>query len=111
MPLHSLGYLAAWRFGDFEAAFRFGQLGYELIERRGLRRFEGTVCLNFSTLVMPWARHVIDVAARDPSNLRSRQQHWRTLTGRWRRGNILLSNLLLAGDPLPEVEAGGRSRA
>ena len=45
-----LGYLAAWRFDDFEAAFRFGQLGYELIERRGLRRFEGIVCLNVSTL-------------------------------------------------------------
>ena len=41
MPSHSSGYLAAWRFGDFESGFRFGQLGYELIERRGLRRFEG----------------------------------------------------------------------
>src|SRR5262249_2706596 len=39
-----LGYLAAWRYGDFLASFRFGQLGYELIERTGLRRFEGFVC-------------------------------------------------------------------
>ena len=27
-----LGYLAGWRFGDFDDCFRFGQLGYELIE-------------------------------------------------------------------------------
>jgi hypothetical protein len=54
-----LGYLAGWRYGDFDACFRFGQLGYELIERKGLRRFEGYVCLMFSSLMMPWAKHVL----------------------------------------------------
>ena len=30
--------------------FRFGRLGYELVERKGLRGFEGFVCLIFSSL-------------------------------------------------------------
>ena len=28
------------RFGDYENAFRFAQLGYELVEKRGLKRFQ-----------------------------------------------------------------------
>src|SRR5262249_14812393 len=27
------------RFGDYEAGFQFGRVGYELVEQRGLRRF------------------------------------------------------------------------
>ena len=97
-----LGYLAAWRFNDFEAAFRFGQLGYELIERRGLFRFEGIVCLNVSTLVMPWARHVTrcrSVIRRIFEVANNTGEPYLPLAA----GNILLSNLLLAADPLPEV--------
>src|SRR4029450_6715142 len=54
-----LGYVAGWIYGSFDAAFRFGRLGYELIERKALRRFEGYICLMFSTLIMPWAKHVL----------------------------------------------------
>jgi PAS domain S-box-containing protein len=98
-----LGYLAAWRFNDFESAFRFGQLGYELIERRGLFRFEGLVCLNVSTLVMPWARHVTrcrSVIRRIFEVAHNTGDPYLPLAG----GNVLLSNLLLGADPLPEVE-------
>ena len=36
-----LGMVAGARFGDYQAAFRFGRLGYDLIEQRGLKRFPG----------------------------------------------------------------------
>ena len=36
-----LGKIARSRFGDYQAGYRFGQLGYELVERRGLKRFRG----------------------------------------------------------------------
>src|SRR5207245_1418370 len=35
-----LSLVAGPHFGNFQAGFRFGQLGYDLIERRGLRRFQ-----------------------------------------------------------------------
>ena len=47
--------IAGAHFGDYQAGYRFGRLGYELIERRGLKRFQG----NLRPLdVLPWTRHV-----------------------------------------------------
>ena len=53
-----LGMIAGPRFGDYEAGFRFGRLGYELVEKRGLKRFEARTYLCFGHLVMPWTKHV-----------------------------------------------------
>ncbi|MGF6301396.1 putative ATPase [Paraburkholderia sp. WC7.3d] len=39
-----LGRIAGPRFGDYQAGFRFGQLGYELVERRGFKRFAASTC-------------------------------------------------------------------
>ena len=50
-----LGRLAGPEFGDYEAGIRFGRLGYELVEQRGLKRFEARTYLNFGYL-----RHVLD---------------------------------------------------
>jgi predicted ATPase len=36
-----LSRVAGGHFGDYKTGFRFGQLGYELVEKRGLKRFEG----------------------------------------------------------------------
>jgi PAS domain S-box-containing protein len=98
-----LGYLAGWRFGDFEAAFRLGQLGYELLERQGLRRFAGHVYLMYATLVLPWAKHVVScrpvIARTFEVSSSTGDQFWAVASR-----NLLLSNLLLAGDPLVDVE-------
>src|SRR6266850_1473330 len=53
-----LGVLAGWHFGDLEACFRFGRLGLELVERKGLRGFENFVRLIFSAEIMPWAKPI-----------------------------------------------------
>src|SRR4029077_5161757 len=45
-------------FGSYEAGFRFGQLGYELIERRGLERFEARTLVVFRHHVVPLTKHV-----------------------------------------------------
>src|SRR5262249_5746907 len=39
-----LGVIAGHQFGDHRGAFRFGQLGYELVERRALKRFQPATC-------------------------------------------------------------------
>ena len=44
-------------FGDYKAAFRFGQLGLDLVEQRGLDRFKARVYLFFNH-VNAWTRHV-----------------------------------------------------
>ena len=50
--------IAGPRFGDYQAAYRFGRLGYDLVEGRGLTRFQARVYNDFGNLVMPWTRHV-----------------------------------------------------
>src|SRR6185295_16895859 len=54
----AVGTVAGPRFGDYHAAYRFGQLGYELVDRRGLRGYQARTYLAFGMLIMPWTRHV-----------------------------------------------------
>ncbi|HEV2984917.1 MAG TPA: serine/threonine-protein kinase PknK, partial [Vicinamibacterales bacterium] len=53
-----LGWLLGPRFGRYRAGFNFGKLGVELVERRGLRRFEARVYQIFGHLVVPWTQPV-----------------------------------------------------
>ncbi len=55
----SLGMIAGARFGEYEAGFRFGQLGCALVERYGLKRFEARTLLLFGAHLVPWTRHVL----------------------------------------------------
>ena len=98
-----LGLLAGPRFGDYQAGFRFGRLGYELVEQRGLKRFQARTYFNFGSIVMPWTRHVR--AGRDLVR--------RAFEAANKIGDLtfaayccthLNTNLLAAGDPLDEVQ-------
>jgi len=98
-----LGMIAGPHFGDYQAAYRFGRLGYDLVEGRGLTRFQARVYNDFGNLVMPWTRHVRagrDLVRRtfDAANAIG------DLTYASYCGNQLNTNLLMAGDPLAEVE-------
>src|SRR5438477_10388763 len=53
-----LGMVAGLWFGDYEAACRVGHLAGQLVERRGLRRFQAGVYLNCGNMIIPWSRHV-----------------------------------------------------
>jgi predicted ATPase/signal transduction histidine kinase/serine/threonine protein kinase len=53
-----LGMVSGLWFGEYERANRVGQLARELVERRGLQRFQAGVYLNFGNHVMPWTRHI-----------------------------------------------------
>jgi PAS domain S-box-containing protein len=98
-----LGSFAGPRFGDYQAGFRFGQVGYELVERRGLKRFEASTYSSFATLVVPWMKHVR--ACRDLEH-RAFEAANRIgdLTVAAYACNHLNSGLLFAGEPLPEVQ-------
>jgi PAS domain S-box-containing protein len=54
----ALGGIAGPRFGDYKSGFRFGRLGYELVEQRELKGFQARTYVIFGAQVMPWTRHV-----------------------------------------------------
>jgi PAS domain S-box-containing protein len=53
-----LGMIAGERFGDYGVGVRFGRLGYDLVDKRGLRRFQARTYLSLADLVIPWTKHV-----------------------------------------------------
>ena len=98
-----LGQIAGPHFDDYKAGFRFGQLGYELIEKRGLKRFQARTYTVFASHVLPWSKHVR--ASRDLLH--------RTFDAANENGDLVFAacswinlntNLLAAGDPLAEVQ-------
>jgi PAS domain S-box-containing protein len=98
-----LGMIAGPHFGNYKAGFRFGRLGYELVEQRGLKRFQARTYLWFGEFVMPWTKHV--TTGRD---LMRRAFETATKVGDLTVAaysyDALNTNLLAAGDPLPEVQ-------
>jgi len=54
----TLGRIAGPRFGNYKAALRFGQVGFELVERRGLKRFQASMYNYFAVWIARWAKHV-----------------------------------------------------
>ncbi len=99
----SFGVVAGPHFGNYEAAFRFGKLGYDLVEQRGMKRFQARTLTNFGMFVMPWAKHI-----REGRDLLLRAFGVASRSGDIIYGayacNNLVSNYLMAGDPLDETE-------
>ena len=47
----TVGAIAGPRFGDYKAGYRFGRLGYELVEQRGLKRFQAGTYFVFGSVI------------------------------------------------------------
>jgi PAS domain S-box-containing protein len=96
-----LGLIAGWRFGDYKAAFRFGEIGYELSERLGLTRYQPRIYHHLSVDFAPFAGHfgarllrrAFDIANRDGDLMFAGHSF-----------AVLIENLLAAGEPLAEVQ-------
>jgi PAS domain S-box-containing protein len=98
-----VGAIAGARFGDYRGGFRLGQLGYELVEQRGLRGSQAGVYNQFGTHVLPWTTHFKDCRdllrrAFDVANRNG------DLTFSAYSCHAMTTNLLAVGDPLPEVQ-------
>ncbi len=52
-----LAFLAGPRFGDYANGYRFGQLGHDLVEKRGLTRYRARTYLCMGALITPWTKH------------------------------------------------------
>ena len=91
------------RFGDYAKGFRFGKLGFDLVEQHGLSRFKAAVYLNFAASVIPWTKHL----STGLELIR------RSATAAEQTGNIsyacyartrLITQLLAQGSPLAETQ-------
>jgi PAS domain S-box-containing protein len=98
-----LGMIAGPHFGNYKAGFQFGRLGYELVEQRGLNRFQARTYLWFGQFVMPWTKHVR--AGRDLMRRAFEAANKvGDLTVAAYSCDALNTNLLAAGDSLSEVQ-------
>jgi PAS domain S-box-containing protein len=98
-----LGSFGGPRFGDYQAGYRFGRLGYDLVEGRGLKRFQARTYMDFGNVVLPWTKHIR--AGRDLV-LRAFESATKVgdVTYAAFCGNQLTTNLLAAGDPLDDAQ-------
>ena len=97
------GMFAGPRFNNYSDGFRFGQLGYDLVGKRNLTRYEARTYISFGTLT-PWAKHA----------LKGRELVRRAFDIAYRTGDLtfsayswheLITNYLAVGDPLSEVQS------
>ncbi|WP_437917134.1 AAA family ATPase [Sorangium sp. So ce302] len=98
-----LGSLLGSHFGDYRAGFRFGKLGLDLMEKRAILRFKARVYFVFWYTINPWTRHVrtsIDPLRR---GLHAAQAIG-DLTYSSYLSAVLVTLLLMEGDPLDEVQ-------
>ena len=98
-----LGRFVASRFGDYQATYRFGRLARDLVDLRGLTRFQAQVYFVVASNAMPWGQHVKD----------GRELFASALDAARTAGNLIYeaysliglgSNMLIAGDPLEETQ-------
>jgi PAS domain S-box-containing protein len=90
-------------FGEYAAAFRFGQLSVDLVEKRGLDGFKARIYLCFGAVVNPWTRHMLAGRPLIRSALEAASKSG-DVTFRCYCYNNLLTNFLACGEPLSEVE-------
>ena len=99
-----LGGILGTYFGDYQAGFRFGRLGLDLVEKRGLDRLSARVYLVFAVHVAHWTQHLSRPPRFSCGALSTRRGDAGDLTYAAYSCVDLITNLLAAGDPLDEVE-------
>src|SRR5262249_3506329 len=97
------GITVGGRFGNYKDGFRFGQLGYDLVEKRGLTRYQARTYMSFGSVLLPRTRHALE----------ARRFVRRAFDVAYRMGDVtfaayslseLLWNFLIVGDPLADVQ-------
>ncbi len=101
--MHSLALSLAPASATIRRPTASARLGYDLVEERGLTRFQARVYMEFGNVVLPWTRHVR--AGRDflRRAFEAANKIGDLIYAAY-CGNELTTNLLAAGDPLAEVQ-------
>ena len=98
-----LGMILGPHFGDYQAGFRFGKLGSDLVEKQERSRFKARVYVCVGSVVIPWTRHL-----RSGRALLRRVFDTALETGDLTYAAYsffdLATHLLASGDPLGDVQ-------
>ncbi len=98
-----LATIAGREFGDYKASFRFGQLAYEQVTQRGLKRLQPAIYFAFGGMVLTWMKHY-----RISQDLVRRAfavaNEIGDITWALYSSSVLVSNLVAAGEPLAEAQ-------
>jgi PAS domain S-box-containing protein len=98
-----LGGILGTYFGDYQAGFRFGRLGMDLVEKRGLDRLSARVYLVFAVHVAHWTQHLPSCRVFLRRAFDAAQRAGDLTYAAYSRYD-LNTNLLASGDPLADVE-------
>jgi PAS domain S-box-containing protein len=98
-----LGTVAGPRFGNYQAGFRFGRLGYDLVERPGLERFRARTYSCFGVYIIPWTQHLRAAQALIRRALDAASAVGDLTYVAYSRHD-LIGNFLAAGEPLVDVQ-------
>jgi PAS domain S-box-containing protein len=103
-----LGSFAGPVFGDFQAGLRLGSLACELVEQRGLKRFQARTYHNYGYFLLFWTKHTREGLDLERRAFETANQIG-DLTYAAYYFNHLNTYFLMAGDPLDkaQVEAEG----
>ena len=97
------GLIAGPHFNDYQAGFRFGQLGYDLVEQRGAKPFQARTYMIFGGCALPWARRVHACRESLRRAFEAANESGDLTFASYSCANIV-TNLLAAGDPLLDVQ-------
>jgi PAS domain S-box-containing protein len=98
-----LGTALGVQFGDYKAAFRFGQLGFNLAAKRGLDRYKARIYLIFGHHIMPWTKPIRTSRGLLRRALDAAQEAGDLTYAAFGRTH-LVTHLLASGDPLDQVQ-------
>jgi len=98
-----LGMIIGPHFNDYPAAFRFGKVGFDLVEKRCLERFRARVYMSFGNLVNPWTKH-LRIGRPLVRRAFNTANETGDLTFAAYSCNNLITNLLASGEPLADVQ-------
>lgn len=98
-----LSTIAGPEFGDYKASFRFGQLAYEQVEQRNLKRFQPAIYFTFGGIVLSWTKpyHVGRDLLRRAFTVANEIGD---VNFALYSSSVLVSNSFAAGEPLAEVQ-------
>ena len=92
------------RFGEYAAAYRFGMVGLDLVDKKGLDRAKPRVYRNVGAWVVPWVRHLREARPLLRRALES-AENWRPFRYymMWIYSS-LVTHGLASGEPLADVQ-------